>query len=286
MTAEGFATLSAPAPMGHEMEAMPGQRHLGDLECGEMRHRVSPDGLMPGGPNGRDDVEYAARPQLRAAVLFVCAVLSIAMLRWGRQMVVLPILCFLTTGTSTIWCTPTEFIIALGPVPMCMTQRRIPYEDISSVTHVRGCCCALATILGRLLRLWQPLGFGYGLTLGKDLLDIRLQPSFTDGGSAKLRAFWPQRMLVSVDDAEGIIAHVNFRKEHGSRVVLPASFRSPAPTSSVSQWVLCDAFPQDVVVCDACDFLLMSRSRAATYEASQEVPPREDVPPVTVGKAS
>merc|ERR1712232_1456764 len=97
--------------------------------------------------------------------------------------------------------------------------------------------------MGGATRPRQPHGYMYGLTLGKDLIDVTLQQS--PDGPPKSR-LWPSRLLVSVDEAEGVVAHVLFRQQYGTqKPVMMANPRNPIVAGPV-RWVLCDA----------CDILL------------------------------
>eukprot|EP00913_Durusdinium_trenchii_P021092 g19821.t1 len=82
-----------------------------------------------------------------------------------------------TGSTSALWCTQEGLVVSLGPVPLCLFRRRIPYRDIESVHILRGRLNALVLAL-RSACAMQPFGFVYALTLGKDIIDIRLQQNW------------------------------------------------------------------------------------------------------------
>merc|ERR1712216_1050766 len=166
--------------------------------------------VSAGVPMDSDRVELVSGPHLRAVVAGAAFVLWLIVRIWGghSQLYCLPIALLCTASTSALWCTSTEIAVSLGPVPVCFFRKRIPYQDIVSVAIVRGRFRQISTLLLQgLTRPWQPHGFIYGLTLGKDLIDVTLQHN--PDGPSKSR-LWPSRLLVSVDEAEGIVAHVLF----------------------------------------------------------------------------
>jgi len=211
--------------------------------------------------SGWEVPERTSGPHLRAVVMIASVILWFAARTWAPQLSMLPFAMFCTTTTSALWCTAEGLVISLGPVPVCIFRRRIPYRDIASVTVVRGRLAVLETLMRRGLRLWQPLGFAYGLTLGKALVDISLQPSedttampaeeerqnFWNCLSARLGFghAWEgccsmPTLLVSVDEAEDVVAHIRFRCQHGASVPLPHSLTPVAEDKAKTKWVVCD----------------------------------------------
>jgi hypothetical protein len=195
----------------------------------------------PAGNSAENDrVELVSGPHLRAVVGAACFVLWLAVRLWEghMQLYLLPVLLLCTASTSALWCTPTELAVSLGPVPVCFFRRRINYKEIASVTIVRGRLQQFAKLAWQgATRPWQLHGFVYGLTIGKDLIDISLQRTEDSLPPSRL---WPKRLLVSVDEAEGIVAHVLFRQKHGSQV--PVLTPQPRhPIMGPVRWVLCDA---------------------------------------------
>lgn len=263
MSLMSFGAVPAP-PSAHELAQLaPSQQHI-DAEQ-----------ALPTGPAAPpDQAEYAAKPHLRAVVIVASAGFFFLVRHLGHQVAALPVMMFLVSATSTLWCTPRELVLALGPVPTCLFQRRIPYSEIVSIVVVRGRFQTLAALMSQGARLWQPHGWAYGLTLGKDLVDVRLK-------SGKIKGFWPSRILVSVDDPDDVVALMNFRRQSGPDVPLPGVRHSPHPIDSVSQRVLCDAFgTTQLVTCDACDVLLLP------FQTAVASPPSDLGPPSILGKTS
>mmetsp|Transcript_87512 Transcript_87512/g.155218 ORF Transcript_87512/g.155218 Transcript_87512/m.155218 type:complete len:311 (+) Transcript_87512:37-969(+) len=211
------------------------------------------------GKTGWEVPERRSGPHLRAVVIIASALFWLATRTWAPQLSMLPFAMFCTTTSSALWCTAEGLVISLGPVPVCVFRRRIPYRDIASVTVVRGRWAVLDTLLRRGIRLWQPLGFAYGLTLGKALVDISLQPAEDSGSPApeeEPRTFWSRfsarlgcqgccsvsPLLISVDEAEDIVAHIRFRCQHGVSAPLPHSLIPAAEEKAQAKWVVCDVF--------------------------------------------
>lgn len=227
--------------------------------------------------DGGTSAERTSGPHLRAVVILGCALFWVATRLWAQQISLLPfiLLCHprCTMSTSAMWCTPTELVVSLGPVPMCLLRRRILYKDIASVTVVHGRFQVLRVLLTRSLRLWEPFGFVYGLTIGKSVVDIALnvpehrgQGDLEEGGSKRPRARWQcwemQPLLVSVDDADDVVAYILFRQEHGPEAPLPESLMLRSQGGK-ARWVWCDALDvllswhsRNQVMCDVCGLLL------------------------------
>lgn len=193
-----------------------------------------------------DKVELVSGPHLRGVVPVVSLVLWIAIQIFDGhfQFYIVPAVILGTITTSALWCTPKELAISLGPVPTCFFRKHIPYEDIASVAVVRGQLRQVTAVaLQAASRPWQPHSYMYGLTLGKDLIDLTLQQKLTDPPKGR---HWPSRLLVSVDHGDEVAAHVLFRQQHGpDKPVLIAQPRDTIIGGPV-RWVLCDA----------CDILL------------------------------
>merc|ERR1719198_664421 len=71
-----------------------------------------------------------------------------------------------------------------------------------------------------------------------------------------------QPILVSVDDAEAVVAHVQFRRQHGAEAPLPLELRGSSHEGKV-QWVVCDLLDmllawhkRNRTTCDACGLLM------------------------------
>ncbi|CAE6924222.1 PRMT5 [Symbiodinium natans] len=197
---------------------------------------------------------------------------------WLPQISMLPFVMLCTASTSALWCTPEGVVLSLGPVPLCIFRRRIPYRDITSVAVVRGRKSVATTMAKNFLRLWQPFGYVYALTLGKDVVDIRLrhckEKGVADSSSPALPENLPSSwlpwhccnsctLLVSVDKADDVVAHAQFRSEHGPLAPLPDSLRSNEVQATAKKWVVCDIFEmllswhaRNRVACDACSLLL------------------------------
>lgn len=233
----------------------------------------------PVAPLGGEQAERISGPHLRAVVVVACGVLWVATRLWLPQLSVLPFVMLCTLSSSALWCTPTEFVVSLGPVPVCLFRRRIPYKQVGSVSLIQGRLQVLQALLGRGLRFWRPLGVAYGLTMGKAVVDITLLPEVPEmaatsedleGQVDKVAAaegsrrscLQPLVLLVSVDDAEDVVAHILFRRDHGPDVPLPEALR-PQRNRQQPQWVVCDAFDlllawtaKNQVMCDVCSLLL------------------------------
>merc|ERR1712183_532382 len=208
-------TISAQAPgqirIFGQSPGTSGNQHDGEDDF-EMGGSAASAGI----PVESDRVELVSGPHLRSVVAWVCFLLWLAVRIWEghAQLYLLPAVLLCTTSTSALWCTPTELAVSLGPVPVCFFRRRITYKDIASVKIVRGRFRQFATLMWQGgTRFWQPHGYMYGLTLGKALVEISLQQT---EATAKIM-WWPSRLLVSVDEAEGVVAHVLFRQKYGTQ---------------------------------------------------------------------
>lgn len=194
-----------------------------------------------------DRVEFSSGPHLRGVIGVGCCVLwfMVWMIDGHTQLYCVPLVILCTASTSALWCTPQDLVISLGPVPTCFFRRRIPYKDITSVAVVHGhmrILRALARLSMR--RPWQFHACIYGLTFGKDILDVTLRANCPAAGgerAGRLRLF-PDRLLISVDEGERIAAHVDFRQKYGAHAPLlkDASVNSRGGFAPV-RWVLCDA---------------------------------------------
>lgn len=197
-------------------------------------------------PGGDDRIELTSGPHLRAAIVGVCVVLWLLLRAFGGQLQIyaLPAMLLCTMSTSALWCTSNDIVLSLGPVPTCFFRRRIPYKDIDSIAIVRGRLHVLVALLRQgITRPWQPHGYIYGLTLGKDLIDVTMR----DGAEVRKRdRLFPRRLLVSVDEADNVVAHVRFRQQYGAQMPL----LTPEPRHQAI------AGPVRWVLCDACDILL------------------------------
>lgn len=205
--------------------------------------------------------ELTSGPHLRSVVLLFVVALFVVTAVWIQQAMIVPLVLLCTTTTSALWCMPGELVISMGPIPVCFLRRRIPYGEIRSVTEVRGRLRTAGAVVRRMMQPWRPLGFGYGLTLGKDLIDIELVPS-----AKKTQGyFMSQPVLISVDQAEDIISHVLFKQKYGSGAPLPESLLARAPlrwTAHKVKWVVLDAFDlllsmhsQNRTACDVCGLI-------------------------------
>lgn len=206
--------------------------------------------------------ELASGPHLRASVVAACAALFAIARLWAPQASLIPFVLLCTTSTSALWCMSEELVISLGPVPVCFLRRRIAYGEVRSVTEVRGGLRTASALAQRVLRPWRPLGFAYGLTLGKELIDLELLPE----AQASHGYFMRQPVLVSVDQAEDVIAHVLFRQKYGKDAPLPASLLARSAVGRGARpvkWVVLDALDmllswhaQNSTACDACSLIL------------------------------
>ncbi|CAE7825157.1 unnamed protein product [Symbiodinium sp. CCMP2592] len=254
--------------------------------CGSQRVWIEQDveAAVPGGSSstvhsktaqsGWDIAELASGPHLRGIVMVVSLAFWFAARTWLPQISMLPFVMLCTASTSALWCTPEGVVVSLGPVPLCIFRRRIPYRDITSIVVVRGRKSVAVAMAKHLFRLWQPFGYVYALTLGKDVVDIRLhhckeKESADDISSAPAGSWlpWlrcsPCTLLVSVDKADDVVAHVQFRSEHGPLVPLPHALRGCEVKATAAKWVVCDIFEmllswhaRNRVACDACSLLL------------------------------
>jgi len=239
--------MSAP-PSGNSQA--PGQISISGDRLGTGSASAGWDAEQGGGsitPADADRVELVSGPHLRAAIAGVAFVVWLIVRLWGGhgQLYILPAIVLCTASTSALWCTPTELAVSLGPVPVCFFRRRIAYEEVGNVTVVRGQLRQIATVAWQAItRPWQPHGFMYGLTMGKDMIDVTLVQRPDAPPKSRL---WPTRLLISVDEADAVVDHVAFRKQYGNskKVVLLADKRDPIVSGPV-RWVLCDA----------CDILL------------------------------
>ncbi|CAE7729540.1 unnamed protein product, partial [Symbiodinium necroappetens] len=160
--------------------------------------------------SGWDIAELASGPHLRGIVMVVSVAFWFAARTWLPQISMLPFIMLCTASTSALWCTPEGVVVSLGPVPICIFRRRIPYRDITSIVVVRGRKSVAVAMAKHLFRLWQPFGYVYALTLGKDVVDIRLrhckEKQSADDISPAPAGSWlpwlgcsPCTLLVSVD---------------------------------------------------------------------------------------
>eukprot|EP00928_Gymnodinium_smaydae_P054582 TRINITY_DN38328_c0_g1_i1.p1 TRINITY_DN38328_c0_g1~~TRINITY_DN38328_c0_g1_i1.p1 ORF type:complete len:319 (+),score=49.03 TRINITY_DN38328_c0_g1_i1:81-1037(+) len=239
-------------------------------------------------------VEAVAGPHLRAAVLAVWS----ACWWWGRrwswwtpQLTMLLFFAAATTASSAVWCTSEDLVLSLGPIPVCIFRRRFPYKDIASIAVVRGRWGTIGAMLQRGPPGWRFFSLAYGLTLGKPVVEVTLEPDCA-GLRAMGRCAGP--LLLSVDDAEDIVELVRFRKEHGPEASLPpslAGLRLAAAEAASARWVwcdICDPFvrpwnSQDKVMCNMWDLLLQPwrgpaqptwREHAAARERDHRAPER------------
>lgn len=225
---------------------------------------------VPAAQSQCEVLEVSSGPHLRGIVVIVSIALWFAARTWIPQASMLPVLLLCTASTSALWCTQEEIVVSLGPIPVCLFRKKIPYRDIESVHILRGRLNAAARVLRRICMI-QPFGFAYALTLGKDVVDIRLLQASNKESSAMMRFVeWMfcgvgvSSVLVSVDEAEDVVAHVLFRSENGPTGPLPASLvRAQPKDASKVQWVLCDFLDlllswhaRNRVACDACSLLL------------------------------
>eukprot|EP00927_Polykrikos_kofoidii_P081854 TRINITY_DN7972_c0_g1_i3.p1 TRINITY_DN7972_c0_g1~~TRINITY_DN7972_c0_g1_i3.p1 ORF type:complete len:340 (-),score=45.28 TRINITY_DN7972_c0_g1_i3:67-1086(-) len=174
-------------------------------------------------------VDATSGPYLRTTIVLTC----ITFLLWMRHFAFLaPTLCMtplvvaMTTGTSVLWCTPTELIVSLGPLPVCIFRRRFSYQDIRSVTAVQGRFRAFTAMFRKAICFWRIYGYIYAWTLGKEMIDIEVEP-----GSPAYKAFacFDGHLLVAVDEAWHVAELVLFRKEHGADAMLPPSLAARRP---------------------------------------------------------
>eukprot|EP00971_Amphidinium_carterae_P008173 161494-Amphidinium_carterae.2 len=173
------------------------------------------------------------------------------------QLLTLPILVLGTASTSALWLTGKELVMSLGPVPVCIFRHRIPYTDIISVTAVPAGWPALFALARRWACLWRPMGYVHAMTLNKPLIEVRWRCRMGVCGpymEAGLPSSFEAVFLASVDSAQDIILHVNWRKSYaGDDVEAPQrddqakalSHRPPleslaAPSRKV-RWILMDA---------------------------------------------
>lgn len=206
-------------------------------------------------------VELTSGPHLRSTVLVFFLVVCFVTHFWAPQAAIVPFMLLATTSTNALWCMPSELIISLGPIPTCFLRRRISYGDIESVAEVRGRLRVVTLVFARMLRIWQPLNFVYGLTLGKELIEVNLTLE-----AAKAQGwFMGQSVLISVDQAEDIVSHVLFRQKYGAEEPLPASMaaRSGGRAGQKVKWVVLDALDwvlslhaRNATACDLFGFIL------------------------------
>lgn len=212
-------------------------------------------------PKPEPRAELTSGPHLRSTVLLFFVVLLFVTHFWAPQAAIIPFMFLATTSTNALWCMPGELIISLGPIPTCFLRRRISYDDIESITEVRGRLHTVTLLLRRMLRIWQPLGFCYGLTLGKELVEV----SLASDAQKEHGIFMGPSILISVDQAEDVISHVLFRQKHGAEAPLPASM-ARSGTGQAGQkvkWVVLDAFDmllslhaRNSTACDIFGFIL------------------------------
>lgn len=260
-------TASQAPPRQHRLGVPPEEPE--DVELmGELRARVSDDGAEPGAARGMLKQDPAtpdliSGPHLRGVVVVACIALWVATRYWAQQLSIVPFAMLACNSTSALWCMPQELIISLGPIPVCFLRRRIPYEDIESIEVIKGRLHILGLLLRRGVCFWQPLGCAYGLTVGKALIDVKLTAEALTG-PAHGRCLRGGRVLISVDDAEEVVARVEFRKEHGAVVLLPWAMRqAPEDSAGTVRWVVCDLLEpllawhkRNRTTCDALGLLL------------------------------
>jgi len=201
--------------------------------------------------------ELTSGPHLRGVVFVAVALLWLATQEWAPQLAILPVALLCTASTSALWCMPHEVVVSLGPVPVCFFRRRILYKNIASITIVQGRLRVLTAIACRGVRFWRPFGFVYGLTLGKAVVDIVLR---ADPVSGLQPAEHP--LLLSVDDAEDVVAYVLFRQQHGPEAPLPTSLLACQPAGRAT-WIWCDLLDlllrwhaRNQTACDVCGLFL------------------------------
>merc|ERR1712048_1330357 len=86
-------------------------------------------------------VEAVSGPHLRSVVVVLCIAVWLFGRQWhwwSPQLSMFPLVALFTTSSNSLWCTPHELILSLGPVPVCIFRRRFPYQDIASVSVVSG----------------------------------------------------------------------------------------------------------------------------------------------------
>lgn len=262
-----------PEPGGPLANVPPGQISIGAAVHPEGFQEQAAFGANGQLPQPQAQAELTSGPHLRASVMLVALVLLVVTHLKAPQASIIPFMLLATTSTEALWCMPGELIVSLGPVPTCFLRRRIPYSDIASITEVRGRLRSTGLLLRRMLRFWRPLGFAYGLTLGKELVDIDLVPE------AKKTAgyFMQQPILISVDQAEDIIAHVLYRQKYGPDAPLPASMLARSDNGPLAankvKWVVLDCL--DVVLsmhrrnATACDLFGFILAPIAAFVESQ-----------------
>lgn len=262
-----------------EAQAPPSQQQIGPaLGSGLLSGWLSGPGLGAPAADAAQAAslrpELTSGPHLRASVVAACGALFVAMRLWAPQASLLPFVLLACTSTSALWCLPGELVISLGPVPVCFLRRRIPYAEIASIQEVRGSLRAAGALGRRLLRPWRPLGFAYGLTLGKELIDLELHPA----AQSAQGYFLGQPVLISVDEAEEVIAHVLFRQKYGATAPLPASLLARGAAAARGErtvkWVVLDVLDlllswhaSNTTACNACGLLLAPIQ--ATIEAQR-----------------
>jgi len=237
----GPATLGRRSEEVHDPEAAaPGQLQIGaSAMASGHKHGMSETNSAP---SGTQEADLTSGPHLRAVVLVLFLLLWVVVRDWASQLTILPVTFVCTMSTSAMWCMPHELVVSLGPVPVCFFRRRIPYKDIASVQIVTGRLRILSILACRGIRFWRPLGFVYGLTFGKALVDIELKGEAANGSSqaAKGSALIRQPLLVSVDDACDVIEYVKFRQEHGPHVPVPEMLLASPHKAPQVRWVVCD----------------------------------------------
>ncbi|CAJ1338959.1 unnamed protein product [Effrenium voratum] len=87
---------------------------------------------------GWDTPELSSGPHLRGSVVVVCLLLWLAARFWIPQASMIPFVMLCTASTSALWCTPEGIVVSLGPIPLCLFRKRIPYRDVASVHVLRG----------------------------------------------------------------------------------------------------------------------------------------------------
>jgi len=230
----GPATLGRLSEEMHDSEAVvPGQMQIGASAVAHGHKQATSEADMAS--SGTQQADLMSGPHFRSVVLVMFVLLWIVVRSWASQLTIIPVTFACTVSTSALWCMPHELVVSLGPVPVCFFRRRIPYKDIASVQIVTGRLKILSILACRGIRFWRPLGFLYGLTFGKALVDIELK-----GESAKGNTLLRQPLLVSVDDAYDVVDYVKFRQDHGPHVPVPEMLLATPQRAKQKHWVVCD----------------------------------------------
>ncbi|CAE7327325.1 unnamed protein product, partial [Symbiodinium pilosum] len=220
-----FAPTSAAASEERPLPGAPDQQRIdADVEAAVSGGRD--DKIASTTAQGWDNPELSSGPHLRGLVVVASLLFWFATRLWLPQVSMLPFVMLCTASTSALWCTQEGVVVSLGPVPLCIFRRRIPYRDIAAIMVIRGRKSVAAAVAKHFLCLWQPFGYAYALTLGKEIVHIRLrhdeEKNHADTRLSALPISWlswqrcgSRTMLVSVDKADDVVAHTQFRSEHG-----------------------------------------------------------------------